>query len=52
MVLGSDLALSSRSFQIQDRLAVRDNTLTEVQALLDAGKFHEAEGALRTYLVD
>lgn len=30
---------------------VRDNTLTEVQALLDAGKFHEAEGALRAYLV-
>ena len=28
------------------------NTLTEVQSLLDAGKFHEAEGALRTYLAD
>jgi tetratricopeptide (TPR) repeat protein len=26
--------------------------LTEVQALLDAGRFHEAEGALRTYLRD
>ena len=31
--------------------AVGDNTLREVQALLDAGKFHEAEGALRAYLV-
>jgi tetratricopeptide (TPR) repeat protein len=31
--------------------AVGDNTLTEVQALLDAGRFHEAEGALRTYLL-
>ena len=29
-----------------------DTTLTEVQSLLDAGRFHEAEGALRTYLVD
>lgn len=32
--------------------AVGDDTLREVQALLDAGKFHQAEGALRTYLVD
>ena len=29
-----------------------ESTLVEVQALLDAGRFHEAEGALRTYLVD
>ena len=28
-----------------------DNTLTAVQSLLDAGRFGEAEGALRTYLV-
>ncbi len=28
-----------------------DNTLTTVQSLLDAGRFREAEGALRTYLV-
>lgn len=29
-----------------------DNTLVQVQVLLDAGKFHEAEGALRAYLLD
>ena len=29
-----------------------ENTLTQVQSLLDAGRFHEAEGALRTYLAD
>jgi len=29
-----------------------DNTLTEVKALLDAARYHEAEEALRTYLVD
>jgi Flp pilus assembly protein TadD len=29
-----------------------ENTLTEVKALLDSGRFHEAEGALRTYLAD
>lgn len=29
-----------------------DNTLTVVQSLLDANRFREAEGALRTYLVD
>jgi Flp pilus assembly protein TadD len=29
-----------------------DNTLSEVKVLLDAGKFREAEGALRTYLVN
>lgn len=28
------------------------NTLTEVQSLLDAGRFHEAESALRAYLAD
>ena len=26
--------------------------MTQVQSLLDAGRFHEAEGALRTYLAD
>ncbi|HEY1576503.1 MAG TPA: tetratricopeptide repeat protein [Terracidiphilus sp.] len=30
----------------------QQGTLTEVQALLEAGRFHDAEGALRTYLVD
>lgn len=30
----------------------RESTLAEVQVLLDAGRFHEAEGALRTYLAD
>jgi Flp pilus assembly protein TadD len=29
-----------------------ETTLKGVQSLLDAGKFHEAEGALRTYLAD
>jgi Flp pilus assembly protein TadD len=29
-----------------------DNTLTELKALVDAGRFREAEGALRTYVVD
>lgn len=32
--------------------AAVDNVLTEVKTLLDAGKYHEAEGALRAYLVD
>lgn len=30
----------------------RDNTLAAVQSLLDAGRFGEAEGALRTYLMN
>ena len=29
-----------------------ENTLTEIKALLDARKYHEAESALRTYLSD
>jgi Flp pilus assembly protein TadD len=29
-----------------------ESTLAEVQALVDAGRFHEAEGALRTFLAD
>lgn len=32
--------------------SVDAGTLAQVQALLDAGKFHEAEGALRVYLRD
>ncbi|HEX4156571.1 MAG TPA: tetratricopeptide repeat protein [Acidobacteriaceae bacterium] len=37
---------------LQPAPAVDSSTLTEVQSLIDAGRFHEAEGALRPYLAE
>ena len=57
-LLGSSLLCVHKLYPQQPVLSdprptsTRENTLTQAQTLLDAGKFREAEGALRTYLVD
>ena len=57
-LLGSSFVCVDKLYAQQPTLsdprptAVGDNTLTQAQTLLDAGKFREAEGALRTYLID
>lgn len=53
LALGSSSACAQQPVLSDPRSAAGgDNTLTQVQVLIDAGRFHEAEGALRTYLVD
>jgi len=51
-ILGISCAFAQQSVLSDPRPSISAGPLADIQALLDEGKFHEAESALRVYLKD